>query len=421
MSASPIENSVKLRECLKNGTLSLRDLDNKQKRRSSKGRRRRSKTKTGRTEEAADGGESEVRATEDPGHSKKASNGTKSSGTKKAPKGSDVHVGMINHHKDSDEETVRSLLNEAFDTVVRQCIAIEQSQETEQHNVVSTVDFQRSEELDERMRAHIEKMNAEKLIMQQIMYKTASEVVVDLFSSAANNASKMETEWTGHGDTTKTETMEEPINTSNASEVTKSSKSKTGLTGSDVHLEMRTRHKESGEIVHSILEEVLDTVTRQCIANEQSATNEQAIMLVFDFVAAMDQFTKTCYPDKRRETQELLYLEAKENVKNLLRSTDYNARMRAQVKQINAEKETRKQNVYKAVSETVEDLFSCAINNASVQNVIETEMTNEDETDCELPVRGWRRFLCCGQTNKQKQKKNKSGLLARLRRLFTRR
>ncbi|XP_062621335.1 uncharacterized protein LOC134282924 [Saccostrea cucullata] len=405
MSTNPLENSVELRECLKNGTLSLRDLDNKQKRRSSKGRRRRSKTKTGRTEEAADGGETRAKAMEDPEHSKKEPKVIKPSRTKKVPKGSDVHVGMINQHKDSDEETVRSLLNEALDTVVRQCIAIEHSQAKEQRNVVSTVDFQRSAELDGRMRAHMEQMKAEKLAMQQIMYKTASEVVQDLFSSAANNASK--TEGTGDGDTTKTETMEDPTNIANASEVTKSSRSKTGLTGSDVHLKMRTQHKESGEIARSILDDVLDTVTRQCIANEQSIENERALMLVLGCVAAFDdmnQFTRKLYVDERRETQELLYREAKEKVKNLLRSTDYNARMRVQVKQINTEKRARKEIVYKAASETIEDLFSCAANNAGVQNVIETELTNDEETDCELPVRGWRRFVCCGQTYKLKVK-----------------
>ncbi|XP_062621220.1 uncharacterized protein LOC134282848 isoform X2 [Saccostrea cucullata] len=486
MSANPIENSVELREGLKNGTLSLRDLDNK-KRRSSKGRRRRSKTKTGRTEEADDRGETKVRAVEDPKHSKKEPKGDKFSRTKNVPKGKEIQLEISNQHKES-EEIVRSLLDEAFDTVTRHCIAIEHgvayeqahtlanafmaafderveltgkfyidmkretqellykaaeenvkdliirattqwspSQEKEQHNVVSTVDLQCSAELDKRMRAHIEQIKAEKLAMQQIMEKAASEVVGDLFSCAANNASKTKTwstEGTGEDHTTKADVVKDPRNATNASKITKSPETKTVPKERVVDLEVSPQHKESEEIVRSILEEVLDTVTGHGVAYQQSVTNDQALMLVLGCVAAFDeinQFTKKFYVDERRATQELLYREAKENVKNLLRSTEFRARMRAQVKQINAEKQARKEIVYKAASETVEDLFSCAANNASVQNVLETEMTNVEETDCELPVRGWRRFLCCGQTTKPKQKKKKTGFFARLRRLFGRR
>ncbi|XP_061178141.1 uncharacterized protein LOC133186817 [Saccostrea echinata] len=303
MSANQPETSVNLRECLKNGTLSLRDLDKKQKRRSSKGRRRRSKTKTGRTEKAAD------------------------------------------------------------------------------------------------------------------------------------------------GDTTKTEAMEDSKNTTKASKITKSSKTTTVPKGRD--LEMNTQHKESDEIVRSILDNVFDTVTRQCIAIEHSVANEQAHALAEAFMAAFDErvvFTRKFYMDQRRETQELLYRAAQENVKDLiirataqcnpsqdkekldavypldfLRSADLDARMRAHVEQINAEKLAMKQIMYKTASEIVEDLFSCAANNASVQNVLETGVTYEEEVDSELPVRGWRRFLCCAKTNKLKKKNKKSGLLDGLRRLFSRR
>ncbi|XP_062621296.1 uncharacterized protein LOC134282897 isoform X2 [Saccostrea cucullata] len=487
MSAIPLEKPVELRECLKNGTLSLRDLDNK-KRRSSKGRRRRSKTKTGRTEEAADGGETRAKAAEDPGHGKKASKITKSSKTKKIPKGNDSHVEMSIQSKESDEEIVRSLLDEAFDTVTSHCIDIEYgvayeqaheladaflaafdervvlkrkyymeqrretqellyrtaeenvndliirattqcspSQEKEQHAIVSTVNFQRSANLAERMRVRVEQINAEKLAMQQIMVNASSEVVKDLFSCAANNASKTKTwrtEEKSEDRTPKTEAVKDPRNTMNVPKIVKSSETKPVPKERDVKLdELITKHKKSEEIVRSILDDVLDTVTRQCIANEQSVENERTLMLVLDCVAAfeeMNQFTKKLYVDERRETQELLYREAKENVKNLLRSTDFNARMRAQVKQINAQKLARKQIVYQAASETVQDLFSCAANNASIQNVQETEVTIDEETDCELPVRGWRRFLCCGQTNKPKQKKKRTRLLAGLRRFFGR-
>ncbi|XP_061187198.1 uncharacterized protein LOC133195369 [Saccostrea echinata] len=187
--------------------------------------------------------------------------------------------------------------------------------------------------------------------------------------------------------------MEDPRNTTKASKITKSSKTKTVPKGRDVHLEMNTQHKESEEIVRSILDDVFDTVTRQCIAIEHSVANEQAHALADAYMAAFDErvvFTRKFYMDQRRKTQELLYRAAQENVKDLiirataqcnpsrdkeqlhavypvelLPSTDFDARMRAQMEQINAEKLAMQQIMHKPASEIVEDLFSCAADNGT--------------------------------------------------------
>ncbi|XP_061194787.1 uncharacterized protein LOC133202947 [Saccostrea echinata] len=410
-------NSIELRECLRNGTLSLRDLDNK-KRGSSKGRRRRRKTKTGEPVVA----DHDTKATQAPGNSPKV---TKSSKTKKDPKEIGVNLQLNSQAKES-ERIVRSILDDVFDSVSRHFAAIEhsvareqaneladvflasfdervvlrrkvyldqrretqkliykaakenvndliiratkhycQSQDKEHSNALYPLDLLHSAEFEARMRVRVEQINAEKMAMQQTMQKTASEIVEDLFTSATHYASLY-----GAPET-------EPIN--------------------------------------------------------------------------KDVATRKFYIDQRRETHELKYKAAQENVNDLIvratkhcgqsqdmghsntlytldlfRSPDFEARMRVRVEQIKAEKLAMQQTMYKSASEIVEDLFTSAAYNVSLPdapetyNAHETELIKEEEGDFEVPVRGWRKFLCCAKASNQKKKKEKSGLLARLRRLFSR-
>ncbi|XP_061194699.1 uncharacterized protein LOC133202839 [Saccostrea echinata] len=170
------ENSEKLRECLKNGSLTLRDLDNK-KRGSSRGRRRRSKGKSGKNVTTDDA--TNTQAIDKPQSTLKASKITRQPKMESNSKTAEKSLKLKSQDKES-EKVVRSILDDVIDQVSRYCSATKNSIAKEQTNMTPTL----MGASDERVVAIRNFYADQKRATQQLLYKAAEENVKDLIMRA---------------------------------------------------------------------------------------------------------------------------------------------------------------------------------------------------------------------------------------------
>ncbi|XP_048779352.1 uncharacterized protein LOC125682808 isoform X1 [Ostrea edulis] len=150
---------MELRECLKNGSLTLRDLDNRQKRGSSKGRRRRGKAKT--KKEAVVG---DAQTLVKPRRNSSVLN--------------NIDIGLNSGDKDS-EMIVRGIIDDVFDGAYNQCAVIDYSIAKEKANELANVFLK-----TERARITHRENTEQRERTLELLYKAAEENVDDVILRA---------------------------------------------------------------------------------------------------------------------------------------------------------------------------------------------------------------------------------------------
>ncbi|XP_056013351.1 uncharacterized protein LOC130052425 [Ostrea edulis] len=155
---------MELRECLRNGSLTLRDLDNREKRGSSKGRRRRGKAKT--EKEAAVG---DAQTLVKPRRNSKVLN--------------NIDIGLNSGDKDS-EMIVRGIIDDVFDGAYNQCAVIEYSIAREKANELADV------LKTERARITHRENTEQRERTLELLYKAAEENVDDVILRATMSSNQ---------------------------------------------------------------------------------------------------------------------------------------------------------------------------------------------------------------------------------------
>ncbi|XP_061174825.1 uncharacterized protein LOC133183969 isoform X2 [Saccostrea echinata] len=405
------ENPEKLRECLKNGTLSLRDLDNK-KRGSSRGRRRRSKGKKGGNVTTDDA--TKAQTVEKPRSTPKASKISRPSKIESSSKNAEKSLKWETQTSES-EMVVRSILDEVFDHVSRYCSATKYSAVKEQTNTMTPGLPGAS---DERIVATRNIYAEQRRTIQELLYKAARENVRDLITRATTRRHDIPSPDKGQLDTTA------PLLSANYD---RRQRAYQQWMNTEKLKMQKMMYMAASEIVQYFL---TFPATRARFAEERILMKRES------------------YENQRKITQKLLYKAAQENVNDLIiqatpncdipgpvkeelatstlvQSEECDTILRTLSEKRKAEKLAMQKIMYNTASEVVDDLFTSAAKNASLKTLSETDVLVTDELE-EDPVaiqKSWRRFFCCVKAKKQqrKEKKEKRGLLARLCHLFNRR
>ncbi|XP_061169157.1 uncharacterized protein LOC133178479 [Saccostrea echinata] len=331
--------------------------------------------------------------------------------TDSSSKNAEKSLQLKTQNKES-EMVVRSILDDVFDQVSRYCSATKYSVAKEQTNTCMTLALVGAS--DKRVVASRNFYAEQRRTTQEMLYKAARENVRDLILRVTTCRQDIPSPDKGQLATTA------PLRFANYD-----------VRQSAYQQWINTEKLKMQKIMYMAASEIV-----------QYFLTFPATRAKFAEVRIMA--TRKSYEDQRKITQKLLYKAAQENVNDLIiqattncdilgavivevdvptlvRSVEYDARLRALLEKRNAEKLAMQKAVYNTASKVVEDLFTRAATNTSLKTLSEPDVTNDMEDDPVPTPKGWRRFFCCVKSKKQQQRKEKKemfGLLARLRRLF---
>ncbi|XP_062584513.1 uncharacterized protein LOC134246210 [Saccostrea cucullata] len=361
--ANSSENPEKLRECLRNGTLSLRDLENKKKRGSSGGRRRRSKSKKGGNITTDDA--TKTQAEGNPRSTPQATNISKPSKTESSSKNAEKGLRWKTQNNES-EMVVRSILDELFDRVTR---------------IYSATEYSDAKEIRKMTPALLGASDKRIVATKNIYAKQRRATLVLLNKAAQENVSDLITRAT-----TRRYDFPSLFSSNEGQFVT------TSLLRS-ANDDLRQRAYQ--ELLYN------EKIKIQKIKNMTTSEIEQYFL---NFPATRSKFeearimaTQEFYENEKKINQKLLYKSAQECVNDLIiqashnyniagsvkidvdiptlvRSEEYTTRLKALLEKTNAEKLAMQKIMYNTALEVVEDLFTGA---ASLQTSSEADVNNE--------------------------------------------